>query len=95
MSTPNFNPDEYAKSMSAAAVEQMKNLKPGDIDKMIAELDNMGPLQKSALKAMNMDVSWTNRCFDRVAYALGMYICLKRPFLTYLLCWVTPFLSPR
>jgi hypothetical protein len=59
MSTTNgkFNADEYAKSMSAAAIEQMKNLKPEDIDRMIQEMDNMGPLQRSALKAMNMDVS--------------------------------------
>ena len=41
--------------MSSAAIDQMKNLKPGDIDKMLAEMDNMNPIQKSALKAMNMD----------------------------------------
>jgi hypothetical protein len=53
----NFDADNYAKSMSAAAIEQMKNLKPEDLDKMIAEIDNMGGMQKAALKAMNMDVS--------------------------------------
>lgn len=52
-----FDKDAYAKSMSQAAIEQMKNLKPEDIDKMIAEMDNMGGMQKAALKAMNMDVS--------------------------------------
>ncbi|KAL3911195.1 MAG: hypothetical protein SGILL_007377 [Bacillariaceae sp.] len=52
-----FDQDAYAKSMSQAAIEQMKNLKPEDLDKMIAELDTMGGVQKTALKAMNMDVS--------------------------------------
>ncbi|KAL3934043.1 MAG: hypothetical protein SGARI_003557 [Bacillariaceae sp.] len=57
MSTPGgFDKDAYAKSMSQAAIEQMKNLKPEDIDKMISEMDNMGGMQKAALKAMNMDV---------------------------------------
>ncbi|KAL3930793.1 MAG: hypothetical protein SGARI_004380, partial [Bacillariaceae sp.] len=56
MSTPGgFDKDAYAKSMSQAAIEQMKNLKPEDIDKMISEMDNMGGMQKAALKAMNMD----------------------------------------
>jgi hypothetical protein len=55
-----FDQDAYAKSMSQAAIEQMKNLKPEDIDKMIAELDSMGGIQKAALKAMNMDVSWVD-----------------------------------
>lgn len=41
--------------MSSAAIDQMKNLKPEDIDKMLEEMENMNPLQKSALKAMNMD----------------------------------------
>jgi len=50
-----FDADEYAKSMSSAAIDQMKNLKPEDIDKMLEEMDNMNPIQKSALKAMNMD----------------------------------------
>ncbi|KAG7366456.1 hypothetical protein IV203_029126 [Nitzschia inconspicua] len=51
----NFDADAYARSMSAAAIDQMKNLKPEDLEKMIAELDNMGGMQKAALKAMNMD----------------------------------------
>uniref|UniRef100_A0A7S4EKI1 STI1 domain-containing protein n=1 Tax=Pseudo-nitzschia australis TaxID=44445 RepID=A0A7S4EKI1_9STRA len=50
-----FDPNEYAKSMSSAAIDQMKNLKPEDIDKMMEEMENMNPIQKSALKAMNMD----------------------------------------
>jgi hypothetical protein len=50
-----FDANEYAKSMSSAAIDQMKNLKPEDIDKMLVEMENMNPLQKSALKAMNMD----------------------------------------
>mmetsp|Transcript_1326 Transcript_1326/g.2772 ORF Transcript_1326/g.2772 Transcript_1326/m.2772 type:complete len:424 (+) Transcript_1326:181-1452(+) len=50
-----FDPNEYAKSMSAAAIDQMKNLKPEDIDRMLEEMENMNPIQKSALKAMNMD----------------------------------------
>jgi hypothetical protein len=63
MSDNKFNADAYAKSMSAAAIEQMKNLKPGDIDRMIEELDNMNPIQKTALKAMNMDVRFSRLCF--------------------------------
>ncbi len=51
----NFDPNEYAKNMSAAAIDQMKNLKPEDIDKMMEEMENMNPIQKQALKAMNMD----------------------------------------
>lgn len=50
-----FDANEYAKSMSSAAIDQMKNLKPEDIDKMLVEMENMNPIQKSALKAMNMD----------------------------------------
>jgi len=50
-----FDPEEYAKSMSSAAIDQMKNLKPEDIDRMLGEMENMNPIQKSALKAMNMD----------------------------------------
>mmetsp|Transcript_4634 Transcript_4634/g.11893 ORF Transcript_4634/g.11893 Transcript_4634/m.11893 type:complete len:422 (+) Transcript_4634:152-1417(+) len=50
-----FDPEEYAKSMSSAAIDQMKNLKPEDIDRMVEEMENMNPIQKSALKAMNMD----------------------------------------
>ena len=34
-----------SNSMKAAA-EQMKNLKPEDMDKMLQEMDNMNPLQK-------------------------------------------------
>ena len=49
------DPNEYAKSMSSAAIDQMKNLKPGDIDKMLQEFDNMNPIQRNALKAMKMD----------------------------------------
>lgn len=41
--------------MSNAAIEQMKNLKPEDMDRMLQEMDNMNPIQKQALKAMNMD----------------------------------------
>ena len=37
------------------AAEQMKNMKPEDIDRMIKEMDNMNPLQAGALKAMGMD----------------------------------------
>lgn len=54
-SSKQFDPNEYAKSMSASAIEQMKNLKPEDIDKMIDDFDNMNSIQRSALKAMNMD----------------------------------------
>lgn len=50
-----FDPEEYAKSMSSAAIDQMKNLKPEDIDRMLGEMESMNPIQKSALKAMNMD----------------------------------------
>lgn len=56
-STPNPNniSQKDINGMAAAAAEQMKNLKPEDIDRMIEEFDNMNPLQRSALKAMNMD----------------------------------------
>jgi len=50
-----INPNGDAKSISAAAMEQMKNIKPEDIDRMMEEMDKMNPLQKNALKAMNMD----------------------------------------
>jgi hypothetical protein len=56
-STPNPNnlSPKDINGMAAAAAEQMKNLKPEDIDKMIEDFDNMNPLQRGALKAMNMD----------------------------------------
>jgi len=41
--------------MMAAAAEQMKNIKPQDLDKMLEEMDQMNPLQAGALKAMGMD----------------------------------------
>ena len=50
-----FDPKEYSESMKAASIEQMKNLKPEDIDKMLEEMENMNPIQKQAMKAMNMD----------------------------------------
>jgi hypothetical protein len=62
-STPdpkNLSPKDI-NGMAAAAAEQMKNLKPDDIDRMIAEFDSMGPLQRSALKAMNMDPEMMKR----------------------------------
>lgn len=43
-----------AAAMKAAA-EQMKSLKPGDLDKMVKEMEEMNPFQKSALKAIGMD----------------------------------------
>jgi hypothetical protein len=36
------------------AAEQMKNLKPEDIERMIKEMDSMNPIQAGALKAMGM-----------------------------------------
>jgi len=41
--------------MLKASAEQMKNLKPEDMDRMMAEMDSMGPAQKAALKAMGME----------------------------------------
>jgi len=41
--------------MKAQSLEQMKNLKPEDIDKMLEEMENMNPLQAGAMKAMGMD----------------------------------------
>eukprot|EP00980_Cylindrotheca_fusiformis_P002244 scaffold517_cov119-Cylindrotheca_fusiformis.AAC.27 len=38
-----------------AAAQAMKNIKPEDFDRMIAEMETMNPLQKGALKAMGMD----------------------------------------
>jgi len=37
------------------AAEQMKNMKPEDMDRMIKEMDSMNPIQAGALKAMGMD----------------------------------------
>jgi len=50
--------------MSAAAIDQMKNLKPEDIDKMLVEMENMNPIQKNALKAMNMDPDMMKRTME-------------------------------
>ena len=50
MSSPSGADDFYNM-----ASEQMKNLKPEDIDKMLEEIDNMNPIQKAGLKAMGMD----------------------------------------
>ena len=50
MSSPS-GADEFYNMAS----EQMKNLKPEDIDKMLEEIDNMNPIQKAGLKAMGMD----------------------------------------
>eukprot|EP00429_Kryptoperidinium_foliaceum_P018582 CAMPEP_0176034786 /NCGR_PEP_ID=MMETSP0120_2-20121206/17198_1 /TAXON_ID=160619 /ORGANISM="Kryptoperidinium foliaceum, Strain CCMP 1326" /LENGTH=116 /DNA_ID=CAMNT_0017368129 /DNA_START=194 /DNA_END=541 /DNA_ORIENTATION=- len=41
--------------MMKQASEQMKNLTPEQIDQMIADMENMNPLQKNALKAMGMN----------------------------------------
>lgn len=56
-STPNPNnlSQKDINGMAAEALEQMKNLKPEDLDEMIEEFDNMGAIQRTALKAMNMD----------------------------------------
>jgi len=45
------DPNEFAKSMSSQAIDQMKNLKPGDIDNMLQEFDNMNPIQKKCPKS--------------------------------------------
>jgi hypothetical protein len=47
--------DASDETVMRAAAEQMKNIKPDDIDKMIKEMENMGPIQRQALKAMGMD----------------------------------------
>lgn len=39
----------------AASAEQMKNMTPDDMDRMMAEMDQMGPMQEAQLKAMGMD----------------------------------------
>ena len=59
-----FDPKQYAENMSAAAIDQMKNLKPEDIDKMLVEMENMNPIQKNALKAMNMDPDMMKRTME-------------------------------
>jgi len=41
--------------MMKQASEQMKNLTPEQIDQMIADMENMNPIQKNALKAMGMN----------------------------------------
>mmetsp|Transcript_5089 Transcript_5089/g.7782 ORF Transcript_5089/g.7782 Transcript_5089/m.7782 type:complete len:404 (-) Transcript_5089:193-1404(-) len=43
------------KDNMAATAKQLKNMKPEDMDNMIAELDNMNGMQASALKALGMD----------------------------------------
>lgn len=54
-STPSGSEEKTTKQMMAAAAAQMKNMTPEDLDKMVAEVDNMNPLQAGALKAMGMD----------------------------------------
>mmetsp|Transcript_32787 Transcript_32787/g.35350 ORF Transcript_32787/g.35350 Transcript_32787/m.35350 type:complete len:403 (-) Transcript_32787:2593-3801(-) len=58
------DPNEFAKSMSSQAIDQMKNLKPGDIDNMLQEFENMNPIQKNALKAMNMDPAMMKKTME-------------------------------
>merc|ERR1712194_138595 len=41
-----------------------KNLKPGDIDNMLQEFENMNPIQKSTLKAMNMDPAMMKKTME-------------------------------
>jgi len=43
------------KDNMAATAKQLQNMKPEDMDKMLAELDAMNPVQASALKALGMD----------------------------------------
>ena len=43
------------RRMQLDAAEQMKNIKPEDLERMTKEMENMNPLQKGALKAMGMD----------------------------------------
>jgi hypothetical protein len=38
-----------------AAAEQMKNIKPEDLERMVQEMETMNPIQKQALKAMGMN----------------------------------------
>jgi hypothetical protein len=42
--------------MKQQAMDQMKNLTPQQIDQMLQEMETMNPIQKSALKAMGMDL---------------------------------------
>ena len=59
-----FDPNEYSESMKAQSLEQMKNLKPEDIDKMLEEMENMNPLQAGAMKAMGMDPAMMKKSME-------------------------------
>jgi hypothetical protein len=48
--------DNMMNSMKQQAMDQMKNLTPRQIDQMLQEMETMNPIQKSALKAMGMDL---------------------------------------
>jgi len=50
-----MNEETSNVGMMKLAAEQMRNLRPQDIDKMIADMEQMNPLQKQALKAMGAD----------------------------------------
>ena len=52
MSSSSSGPDN---ELLKASAEQMKNMTPEDIDRMMKEMESMNPAQKAALKAMGME----------------------------------------
>ena len=55
-----------SNSMKAAA-EQMKNLKPEDMDRMLQEMDSMNPLQKQVRTNLSSSSSFFNVYSESVA----------------------------
>lgn len=47
-----------------AAAAAMKNIKPEDMDRMLADMENMNPLQQGALKAMGMDPAMMKKTME-------------------------------
>lgn len=63
-----------AEEFYGMAAEQMKNLKPEDIDKMLEEMENMNPIQKAALKAMGMDPEMMKKSLDMMKKVRGFLL---------------------
>ena len=56
LSTSGGSDNDMMNTMKQQAMDQMKNLTPQQIDQMLLEMETMNPIQKSALKAMGMDL---------------------------------------
>eukprot|EP00529_Nitzschia_sp_RCC80_P019363 CAMPEP_0113507324 /NCGR_PEP_ID=MMETSP0014_2-20120614/36401_1 /TAXON_ID=2857 /ORGANISM="Nitzschia sp." /LENGTH=433 /DNA_ID=CAMNT_0000402919 /DNA_START=268 /DNA_END=1569 /DNA_ORIENTATION=- /assembly_acc=CAM_ASM_000159 len=75
MSSP---PPGGADEFYNMASEQMKNLKPEDIDKMLEEIDTMNPIQKAGLKAMGMDPEMMKKSMEMMKKNPAMIESAKR-----------------